>query len=138
MLDQILGSTKDTILQSLTSKLGLSSNQAGGFLQKALSLLETGITSGKVNPTELDSGDPSSILSKLDLGQLSSFTGGDTGKARTGMEAILGHIMSFVKSSGGAKALMSNLTAGAGAGGGSTASQVGGMFGKVFGGQRQP
>jgi hypothetical protein len=66
MLDQLLGGANNTIIQSLTSKLGMDSNQAGGFLQKALSLLEGGITSGKVNPTELETGNTSGILSKLD------------------------------------------------------------------------
>ena len=44
MLDQLLGSAKSGIVQDLTSKLGIGSDQAGGFLSKALSMLEGGIT----------------------------------------------------------------------------------------------
>jgi hypothetical protein len=135
MLDQILGGSKDSIIQGLTSKLGIGPGQANGFLNKALSLLQGGLSSGKVDPGELERGDTSGIMSKLDVNQLSGYVGGDTGKARSGMETIIGHISSAVSSGGGAKALLSQFGAGAGAGGsgGGVMGQVGSMAGKFFG-----
>ncbi len=135
MLDQLLGDAKSGIVQSLTSKLGIGADQAGGFLGKALSMLEGGITSGNVSPSDVESGNTSGILSKLDLSQLSSFTGGDTGKARSGMETVIGHVTGAVKSAGGVQGLLSKFGAGAGSQGG-VMGQVGGMAGKVFGKQQ--
>jgi len=135
MLEQLLGGAKSGIVQNLTSKLGIGSDQAGGFFSKALSMLEGGITSGSVSPSDVESGNASGILSKLDLSQLSTFTGGDTGKARSGMETIIGHVTSAVKSTGGVQGLLSKFGAGSGAQGG-VMGQVGGMAGKIFGKQQ--
>lgn len=96
MLDQLLGSAKDSIVQDLQARLGLNADKAGTFLHKALGVIEGALHGGKLDLASLAKGNISDILSKLHLGTLSGPAGGPE-KARTGMEAILGQLVSAVK-----------------------------------------
>lgn len=131
MFEQLLGGTKESLIGALASKLGIGTDQAGGFLQRGLSMLEGGLKSGQFDASSLTSGNISGILSKLDLNQLGGFVGGDAGKARTGMETILGGVTNAAQSVGGADKLMDML--GAGQGGGGVMNRAAGMAGKFFG-----
>ncbi len=131
MLDQLLSGAKDGIIKDLAAKLGLNPNQASGFLQKGLSLLESALKGGKIDLAALTGGNASGILNKLDLSSLTTLVGGDTAKARTGMESILGPLMSSVKSNaGGAEQLLGQLTGAGGKGG--VMGQISTMAGKLF------
>ncbi len=111
MLEQLLSGAKDSILKELTGRLGLNPDQAGGFLQKGLALLEGAFKGGKLDLASLTSGTPSTVASKLDTTPLAGLVGGDPGKARVGLESILGPLMSSIKNNaGGAQQILGHLT----------------------------
>lgn len=133
MLEQLLAGAKDGIIKDLMGKLGLNADQAGGFLQKGLALIEGALKSGTLKSSSFVQGGSQGILSKLNIGSLAGLAGGDAGKARTGMESILTPLINSVKNNaGGAEALLGQLT-GAGTGHESFGSKVVGIAGKVFG-----
>ncbi len=129
MLDQLLGSVKGNVLNDLTSKLGLSGDQAGGFLQKALGLVQAALAGGKLDAASLLNGNLSGVMSKLDVSSLAGLVGGDGGKAKTGMESVLGGLMSSIKSNPDAGAVLGQLTGG----GGGVMGKVSGLAGSLFG-----
>ncbi len=130
MLDQLLGSVKGNVLNDLTSKLGLSGDQAGGFLQKALGLVQAAIAGGKLDAASLLNGNLSGVMSKLDVSSLAGLVGGDGGKAKTGMESVLGGLMSSIKSNPDAGAMLGQLTGGGGGVMGKFSGLAGSLFGK--------
>ncbi len=129
MLDQLLGGSRDSLVRTLSSQLGLNPDQAGGFLTKALAVIQSAIKSGKIDPAALLKGDPSALVSKLDLGSLSQMVGGQTGKAQTGVQTILAQIMSSAKSNPEASKLLSQL----GGSGGGLVGALSGAASKMFG-----
>lgn len=131
MLEQLLAGTKDGVIKDLMTKLGLNADQAGSFLQKGLALLEGAIKSGGISGSSLTQGSAGSVLSKLNLGSLTSLVGGDAGKARSGMESILTPLLNGIKSNSGvAQNLLGQL---AGASHEGIGARVASFAGKVFG-----
>lgn len=129
MLGELLSGERDGIIGAITSKVGASEDQAGGFLDKAISMIEGLIGSGDLDIQSLLKGDLSALTSKLDLGSLGSMLGGGEDKAKQGIEALAGPLTSKLGEGGDAKDLLEKLTGGKGGLGGA----LGGL-GKMFGG----
>lgn len=92
MLDKLLEGQKDNLIGMLTSRLGVSGDQAGGFLNKLLPMIEGLIGKGKIDPSALLKGDVSSLTSALDLESLGSILGGGKEKAEQGVATVAGPI----------------------------------------------
>lgn len=92
MLDKLLDGRKDNLIEMLTSKLGVSGDQAGGFLSKLLPMIEGLIGKGDIDASSLLKGDVSSLKNALDLDALGSALGGGKEKAEQGIETVAGPI----------------------------------------------
>lgn len=88
MLDQLLNEHKGTLINALTSKLGVNEDQAGGFLGKVLPMIQGLFSDGKLDAGALMKGDLSALKSNLDLGMLGGLLGGGKEKAEQGIDAI--------------------------------------------------
>ena len=130
MLDQFLGEDKSALVSSMVSKLGLSKEQADGFVTKAVSSIQGAFRDGKVDFDKLMKGDLSGLASSLDLGALSEFFGGDRGKAQSGISTLLETLTKQLSSKGiDAEALLAQF----GGGSGGVAGAISGLAGKLFG-----
>ncbi len=92
MLEQLLGDQKDNLIKMLTDKLGVSGDQAGGFLSKLMPMIEGLLGDGKLDPSALLKGDTSALKKGLDLESLGSMLGGGKEKAEQGIDAVSGPI----------------------------------------------
>lgn len=92
MLDKLLEGQKDNLIGMLTSKLGVSGDQAGGFLSKLLPMIEGLLGKGDIDPSALLKGDISALKDGLDLDALGSALGGGKEKAEQGIETVAGPI----------------------------------------------
>jgi len=92
MLDKLLEGQKDNLIEMLTSKLGVTGDQAGGFLSKLMPMIEGLLGKGKLDADALIKGDVSSLTSALDLDSLGSALGGGKEKAQQGIETVAGPI----------------------------------------------
>lgn len=92
MLEQLLGDQKDNLIKTLTDKLGVNSDQAGGFLSKLMPMIEGLLGDGKLDPSALLKGDTSALKKGLDLESLGSMLGGGKEKAEQGIDAVSGPI----------------------------------------------
>lgn len=90
MLDQLLAGSKNDIVAKLVKTLGVDAGKAGGFFQQALSMIQGLLTSGKLDPTALLSGNLGSIGKMLNLGDLSKAAGTTPQKAEAGVGVITG------------------------------------------------
>jgi hypothetical protein len=88
MLDQIIGDQRDNLVNMLSSKLGVSGDQAGGFLSKLLQKIEILMGEGKLDVESLLKGDLSSLKSNLDMDNLGALLGGGKEKAEQGIDAV--------------------------------------------------
>jgi hypothetical protein len=88
MLDQIIGDRKDDLIKMLSSKLGVSDDQAGGFLSKLMQKIEILLGEGKLNASSLMNGELTSLKSYLDLDHLGALLGGGKEKAEQGIDAV--------------------------------------------------
>ncbi len=88
MLDQIVGEKKDELIKLLSSKLGVSDDQAGGFISKLMQKMEILLGEGKLDVDSLLKGDLSSLKSNLDLDNLGALLGGGKEKAEQGIDAV--------------------------------------------------
>jgi len=130
MLDQLLGSDKSELVSSMVSRLGLSKEQADGFVTKAISSIQSAMGDGKVDFDKLMKGDLSGLTGAMDLGALSQFFGGDAGKAQMGIGALLEALTKQLSANGiDANALLAQF-GGAGGIGGAIDKLAGKLFGK--------
>ena len=88
MLDKLLGNNKNELISALTGKLGVSEDQAGGFLGKLMPMIEGLIGDGKLDIQSLMKGDLSALKSGLDMNMLGGLLGGGKEKAEEGIDAI--------------------------------------------------
>jgi hypothetical protein len=88
MLDQLLNEHKDTLINALTSKLGVNNDQAGGFLIKVLPMIEQLLGDGKLDMSALLKGDLGAVKNSLDLDMLGGLLGGGKERAEQGIDAI--------------------------------------------------
>ncbi len=88
MLDQIIGDQRESLINLLSSKLGVSDDQAGAFLSKLLQKIEILMGEDKLDVDSLLKGDLSSLKSNLDLDNLGALLGGGNEKAEQGIEAV--------------------------------------------------
>ncbi len=88
MLDQIIGDKKDELVNMLSSKLGVSDDQAGGFLSKLMQKMEILLGEGKLDVNAIMNGDLTTLNSYLDLEKLGALLGGGKEKAEQGIEAV--------------------------------------------------
>lgn len=126
MLSELLGSNIGPIVQKVASTLGIPEPQATAFTQKAIALLDSFATR---QPSELGSmlqGDPTQILSKIDLSSLSGLVGGDPAKAGVGLQSVVEGISSQLGKGDMLSQLMGQL-------GGQTGGAGGGMLGSLGG-----
>tara|TARA_R110002073_G_scaffold152651_2_gene307171 strand:- start:79588 stop:80034 length:447 start_codon:yes stop_codon:yes gene_type:complete len=88
MLDQLLNEHKDTLINALTSKLGVNNDQAGGFLIKVLPMIEQLLGDGKLDMSAVLKGDLGAVKNSLDLDMLGGLLGGGKERAEQGIDAI--------------------------------------------------
>ena len=88
MLDQLLNEHKDTLINALTSKLGVNKDQAGGFLIKVLPMIEQLLGDGKLDMSAVLKGDLGAVKNSLDLDMLGGLLGGGKERAEQGIDAI--------------------------------------------------
>lgn len=88
MLDQLLNEHKDTLINALTTKLGVNKDQAGGFLIKVLPMIEQLLGDGKLDMSALLKGDLGAVKNSLDLDMLGGLLGGGKERAEQGIDAI--------------------------------------------------
>jgi hypothetical protein len=115
VLEQLLAGSKASIVSKLTSQLGISGDQANGFLAKLVPLVEGLVKNGGLDVQKLLAGDASAVTSKLDMSALAAFFGGSVEKAKAGVEVVAKDLAGASGSSGG------------------LADVVGGIAGKLFG-----
>lgn len=127
MLDKLLESNKDEFIGALMNKLGVSADQADGFLGSLLSKIQDLIGADKLDIADLLKGDVSLLKDKLNLEQLGSLLGGGSDKAEQGINAVMGPLTEKLGDLGGADDLLGKLTGGDGGG---IAGALGGIFGK--------
>lgn len=133
MLKELLdGDDKKSIISAITSKLGASDGEAGGFLDKALDMIENAIGSGKLDLDAILKGDISSLKSAIDLGSLGQMLGGGKEKGEQGVEAMIGPLKDKLSGSGDLSGMLGKIMGGDGEGGGAgdLLGKLGGMFGK--------
>jgi hypothetical protein len=127
MLEQLLGGNQANLISTLSKTMGVSGNQAGGFLNQAIKMLEGLLGSGKIDPSALLKGDLAALTSKLDMKSLASLIGGDTAKAQQGLGAILG---SLTQNKSGLESMLGQLAGSSSSGGLMGAAK--GIAGKLF------
>lgn len=88
MLEQLLGDQKNDLIRIVMEKLGVSSDQAGGFVGKLLPMIEDLVGQGKIDASALLKGDVSSLVKGLDLNALGATLGGSREKAEAGVDAV--------------------------------------------------
>ncbi len=126
MLAELLSDQKDGIVNAISSKAGATQEQAGGFLEVAISKIEDLVGAGKLDIASLLKGDVSALTSSLDLGMLGSILGGGEDKAKQGLGALMGPLQDKL-GGGDAAGLIEGLT-----GKGAVGDTLGGL-GKMFG-----
>ena len=92
MLEELLGDQKDNLIKIVMEKLGVSGDQAGGFIGKLLPMAEGLIGDGKLDPSALLKGDVSSLVSGLDMDSLGAALGGGREQGEAGVSAVAGPI----------------------------------------------
>ncbi len=92
MLEKLLEGQKDNLMELVMSKLGVSGDQAGGFLTKLFPMIQGLMGDGKLDPSALLKGDVSALKNGLDLESLGSALGGGKDKAEQGIDAVAGPI----------------------------------------------
>jgi hypothetical protein len=127
MLDKLLESNKDELLGLITSKLGVSSGQADGFLGRLLGMIQDLLGSGKLDVSDLLKGDISSLKGMLNLDELGGLLGGGTDKAEEGLGAVMGPITEKLGGLGDAGDLLGKITGGESDG---IMGALGGILGK--------
>lgn len=132
MIQELLGGDAKQIISAISSKVGASESQAGGFLDKAIGMIEQAIASGKLDINALLKGDISSLKSALDLGSLGSVLGGGEDKAEQGLHAMIGPLKDKLASQGDLSSMLSNLT---GQDGSQAVGDIMGKLGGMFGGK---
>ncbi len=131
MLQELLGGDVRSIISAISSKVGASEAQAGGFLDQALTMIEQAIASGKLDMDALLKGDLSSLTSALDMGSLGQLLGGGEGEAQQGLDAMIGPLKDKLAGQGDLSAMLGNLTGqDGGQAVGDLMGKLGGMFGK--------
>lgn len=92
MLENLLEGQKDNLMKLVMGKLGVSGDQAGGFLTKLFPMIQGLMGDGKLDPSALLKGDVSALKNGLDLESLGSALGGGKDKAEQGIDAVAGPI----------------------------------------------
>jgi len=124
MLEQLLSEHKDTLIKALTDKLGVSGDQAGGFLSKIFPMIQGLLGEGKLDAGDLLKGDFSALKSGLDLDMLGGLLGGGKEKGEQGIDAIAGPISEKLGDLDDAKGILGSLLGG----------DAGGLMDKAKGG----
>lgn len=125
MLDKLLADHKDELIKAITTKLGVGTDQAGGFLTKLLDMAQKLIGKGDLDLAALLKGDLATLKNKLDLNALGGLLGGGKDKAEQGLAAVIGPLSQKLSSLGGADDLLKQIKGGSG-----LLGKLGGMLGK--------
>ncbi|MEZ6318883.1 MAG: hypothetical protein R3B49_09050 [Phycisphaerales bacterium] len=133
MLEQILGDSKHELIKTITSKLGVSDAQAGGFLGSLLERLEDLLKGGKLDVQQLLSGDLGAITKNLNLDALGGLLGGGADKGEQGVKAVMGSVTDKLGGSEDLLGQLEGLLGGDGKSGGGL-DALKGIAGKFLGG----
>ncbi len=100
LIYNFMGSKGADLIKQLTGA-GFSAEQAQGFLPDALKSVMAALQQANI-PELLDTTDgdtrTSSLMNKIDIAALAGCLGGDSGLASSGLQAIIPHILDFLKS----------------------------------------
>lgn len=88
MLEELLASKKDDLIEMLMKKLDVSPEQADGFLSKIFPMIQGLISGGKLDPSALLNGNTSALKDGLDLDSLGELLGGGKEKAERGVDVV--------------------------------------------------
>jgi len=128
IVDEILSDKGSQLSGALTEKAGFSAGEAQSFLPAAVGKVFEAVGGGGIDVGALlKGGDASSLLSKIDVGNLASQSGVDASKATSGLQALLPLLMSALKDKAGGAAGIASLL-----GGGSATGAIGSLAGKLF------
>lgn len=131
LISQFLQGQGADVVKNLVGSVGFSQEQATGFLGSLGDQVMSLFQGGKLDLSSiLENNAVSELTSKLDVGQLASSVGVDTGAAEKGLSTALPSLVDFVKDKAGdASGLLGLL----GGDGGDVADKLGGIAGKLFG-----
>jgi len=116
------------LVAELTSKAGLSAEQAGQFVPAAGDSVAKALAGGGVDLSQVLGGDFGALLSKIDVAALARQVGIDGGKAQGALATLLPLVVQLVQQKGGGiEGLLKSLTGGGGLG------DLGKAAGKLFG-----
>lgn len=134
MLSELLGENKDQLVQTLASKIGLSTGEADGFLAQALAMLQNMLAGGKLDLASLLAGaSGESLASGLDLSALTGMLGGDADRARTGLGTIIESLTAKLQQADDPQTLLGGLLGSLDSDGdGLDAGDIIGGLGKLF------
>ena len=88
MLEELLASKKDDLIEMVMKKLDVSPEQADGFLSKIFPMIQGLISGGKLDPSALLNGNTSVLKDGLDLESLGELLGGGKEKAERGVDVV--------------------------------------------------
>ena len=129
LVEQLLGDGVGDAIQGLVGQAGFSPEQAQGFLPVVIQKVLEAVQGGGLDLGAL-LGDASSLLSRLNAGEIATETGVAETQASAGLEALVPVLLSALSSkSGGLEGLLSGL------GGGEAGDLLGaakGLAGKLF------
>jgi hypothetical protein len=115
LIGDFLSKQGGSLTKELTSKLGFTSEAAGKFIPAAGQKIQSALQGGGLDISKLAGGDFSALLSMIDVPGLAKTAGVDAGKAKSGLETILGSVMQMLSSqSGGLQGLLKSVAGGSG------------------------
>ena len=131
IVQQLLRERGGELAQNLIGEAGFSSDQAEGFLPLALQKVIAVLQGGDLDLGALLGGSgASSILSRLNVGELATEAGLDEAKAGAGISALIPALLSAIQQgAGGTEGLLASL---GGEGASDLLGAAGGLAGKLF------
>ena len=133
MLESLLKEHGGELLSSLTGAGGLDAGQAKSLLPPAIGGITEAMSGGGLDIGALlggGEGAVSSLLGKLNVGEIAASAGLDEGQAKNGLASLIPAVMALLgDKAGGAEGLMSML----GGEKSGALSALGGIAGKLFG-----
>jgi hypothetical protein len=110
LVEQLLGDGVGDAIQGLVGQAGFSREQAQGFLPVVLQKVVGAVQGGGLDLGALLGDNGSSLLSRLNAGEIATETGVDETQASAGLESLVPVLLAaFSAKSGGLEGLLSSL-----------------------------
>jgi hypothetical protein len=110
LVDQLLGDRAGDAIQGLVGQAGFSPEQAEGFLPVAVQKVVEALQGGDLDLGSLLGGGASSLLSRLNAGEIAAAAGVDEARASAGLESLLPLLLSALgEQSGGLEGVLASL-----------------------------